>query len=276
MFSLQNLLSVAEVLRDVSQSLILPRFQNLDDGAIRAKSSIHDLVTDVDEAAERAITPTLNKLFPTAVIVGEESTAADPSLLDRIGGAELAFVLDPIDGTKNFASGLPLFGVMVAAIERGEVVGAIIHDPVMNDFACALRGEGAWVEHRDGRRVDLRVAAPVPIDDMNGLVSWAYLPEPERSRATANLPRFAVTSSYRCAAHEYRLLAGGHCDFAVYAKLMPWDHAPGWLLHREAGGYSARFDGSAYRPTLHGGGLICASDAASWNAIKDALFSDCR
>lgn len=274
MFALQNLLSVTEVLREVSQTLILPRFQNLDEGAIRAKSSIHDLVTDVDEAAERAITPALKRLFPHAVIVGEEGTAADPSLLDRIGEPDLVFLVDPIDGTKNFASGLPLFGVMVAAVQRGEVVGAVIHDPVMNDFACALRGEGAWVEHRDGRRVDLEVAAPMPIGDMNGLVSWSFLPEPLRSRATANLPRFAMTSSYRCAAHEYRLIAAGHCDFSVYAKLMPWDHAPGWLLHREAGGYSARFDGSAYSPMQHTGGLICASDADSWQAIREALFSD--
>ena len=79
--------------------------------------------------------------------------------------------------------------------------------------------------------------------------------------------------SYRCAAHEYRLVAGGHTDFSVYGRMYPWDHAPGVLLHREAGGYAARFDGSAYDATDIRGGLICASDRASWQALSDALMA---
>ena len=53
---------------------------------------------------------------------------------------------------------------------------------------------------------------------------------------------------------------------------MPWDHAAGWLLHREAGGYAARFDGSPYSPLLHGGGLICAPDRVSWQSAREALL----
>jgi fructose-1,6-bisphosphatase/inositol monophosphatase family enzyme len=55
---------------------------------------------------------------------------------------------------------------------------------------------------------------------------------------------------------------------------MPWDHLPGWLLHREAGGFSARFDGSEYLPTHTGGGLLAAPDRASWEAIKAALLDE--
>ena len=85
------------------------------------------------------------------------------------------------------------------------------------------------------------------------------------------MPCVASVASYRCAAHEYRILASGYCHFVFYAKLMPWDHAAGWLLHQEAGGYSARFDGSPYLPTHVGGGLICATDEESWHALRDAL-----
>jgi fructose-1,6-bisphosphatase/inositol monophosphatase family enzyme len=98
------------------------------------------------------------------------------------------------------------------------------------------------------------------------------MPEPMRSTVAANLAGFGGAACYRCAAHEYRMTAAGHSHFLVYAKLMPWDHAAGWLLHREAGGYSARFDGSAYRPTAHEGGIICAPDRDSWQAIHEALF----
>ena len=107
---------------------------------------------------------------------------------------------------------------------------------------------------------------------VTGSVNWRYLPEPQRSTVGGNLARVAANFGYRCAAHEYRITAAGHCHFVLYAKLMPWDHAPGWLLHREAGGYSRRFDGSDYLPTHRDGGLICAPDRASWDAIRHALL----
>ena len=87
-----------------------------------------------------------------------------------------------------------------------------------------------------------------------------------------NLPRLASIWDFRCAAHVYRMVASGSCHFVLFNRLMPWDHAPGWLLHREAGGFSARLDGSAYHPTQSGGGLICTPDEASWQAIREALF----
>ena len=205
-------------------------------------------------------------------MVGEEATSADPSRLRLLADAELAFVVDPIDGTSNYAAGLPLFGVMAAVVRRGEVVAAAIHDPVGDDTALALRGEGAWMQATDGQRSVLRVAAPVPVGAMTGNVSWRFLPEPQRSLVCRNLPRLGGSWDYRCAAHEYRMAAGGHCHFLFFNRLMPWDHAPGWLLHREAGGYSARLDGSAYRPTVTDGGLICAPDRASWQALRDALL----
>ena len=112
---------------------------------MRTKSGPLDLVTEADEAAEAVIAAGLRQLFPGALVIGEEATAADPSLLGGLADAALAFVVDPIDGTANYAAGLPLFGVMVGVIARGEVVGSVIHDPVLDDLPLALRGEGAWV-----------------------------------------------------------------------------------------------------------------------------------
>jgi fructose-1,6-bisphosphatase/inositol monophosphatase family enzyme len=231
-----------------------------------------DLVTDADEAAERTIAGGLRQIFPHAVLIGEEATERDPSLLDRLADAYLAFLIDPVDGTKNFASGLPLFGVMVAAVRRGEIVAGWIHDPVGNDTAMAIRGEGAWIAYRDGRRADLKVAPPVAIREMLGCASWHHMPEPERTAVAANLTGFGAVACYRCAAHEYRMAAAGHCHFLVHSKLMPWDHAAGWLLHREAGGYSARFDRSPYRPDLREGGIICSPDEETWRMIHERLF----
>ena len=117
------------------------------------------------------------------------------------------------------------------------------------------------------------MAAPVPVAEMNGCASWRYLPQPLRARVHQGLEAVAAIMSYRCAAHEYRLVAGGHCQFVLFGRLYPWDHAPGWLLHREAGGYSRRFDGSAYDVTDIGGGLICAPDEASWHGLHAAFLA---
>ena len=120
-FSRADTLVVAEILRKAAQAEILPRFRNLSAGAIRAKSSQLDLVTDADEAAERLIEAELLRAFPNAVVIGEEGVSRNPKLLDGLADADLAFILDPVDGTLNFASGLPLFGVMASAVMKGEV-----------------------------------------------------------------------------------------------------------------------------------------------------------
>jgi fructose-1,6-bisphosphatase/inositol monophosphatase family enzyme len=271
-FSAADLATLAELLREVGRAEIMPRFRKLSGGAVRQKTGPLDLVTDADEAAERWLTDALGRLFPSAVVIGEEATSADPSRLRLLADADLAIVVDPIDGTSNYAAGLPLFGVMAAAVLRGEVVAAAIHDPVGDDTALALRGGGAWTETPDGRRAALHVAAPVGVGMMSGNVSWQFLPEPQRSIVCANLPRLGGSWDYRCAAHEYRLAAGGHCHFLFFNRLLPWDHAPGWLLHREAGGYSARLDGSDYCPTVTGGGLICAPDRKSWEVLRETLL----
>ena len=264
---------VALLLREAARAEILPRFRRLAQGAVRTKSGPLDLVTDADEAAERIIEAGLTRIFPGCAIIGEEAAAADESVLDRIAGADLAFVVDPVDGTANFASGTPLFGCMAAAVVRGEVAAAWIHDPLGDDTAIALRGEGAWIADAEGRHMaDLRVAAPVPLERMVVSLSWTYLKEPLRSRVASRLARFGGVAGFRCAAHEYRLSAGGHSHVQLYNRLMPWDHLPGWLIHREAGGYSARFDGSAYLPTHRDGGLICTPDRASWETVRHVLL----
>jgi fructose-1,6-bisphosphatase/inositol monophosphatase family enzyme len=95
-----------------------------------------------------------------------------------------------------------------------------------------------------------------------------------RTRVACRLARFRSTTSLRCAAQEYRLAITGDCHVLMYNKLMPWDHAAGWLLHREAGGYSAHYDGTPYRPTQRSGGLLFAPDEASWRAVRDAVLGD--
>lgn len=265
------LADVAAMLRAATSAEIMPRFRNLAQGAIRQKSSALDLVTDADEAAERHITAALLARFPGCLVVGEEATAADPGLPGRMADAALAFTVDPVDGTANFAAGLPLFGVMAAAVVQGEVAAAWIFDPMSGDMAMALRGEGAFSEAASGARAALRVAAPVPMAAMLGAVSWGYMVPERRARLLPALAAMAGVQNLRCAAHEWRMAAAGHLHLLAYNRLLPWDHAPGWLLHREAGGHSARFDGSQYTPLDSTGGLLAAPDRMSWDEAMRVL-----
>jgi fructose-1,6-bisphosphatase/inositol monophosphatase family enzyme len=271
----QDAIHVGEIIFRAAETEIMPRFQTLGAVQVREKLSAFDIVTEADEAAEQVIASSLKTAFPTSIIIGEEATAKDETLLEKIADADLAFIIDPLDGTKNFVSGLPLFGVMVAATVRGEVVFGAIHDPVRQDTAFALRGEGAWIQGKLRARMTLRVANAVPLSKMDAIIGTNFLPEPLRSTVNGNLSRLGMGAWLRCAAHEYRMAAAGHCHLLFYNKLMPWDHAAGWLLHREAGGYSAHFDGSDYKPTHLTGGLICAPDEQSWRLARDALLG-CR
>ena len=264
---------VVALLRMVAQTEIMPRFRKLRPDMVHEKSSPADLVTEADVAAEAVITRGLHRMFPGCLVVGEEACAADPALLGRMADADTVFVVDPIDGTANYVAGLPLFGVMAAAVMGGSVVAAAIHDPVGDDTAVALKGGGAWMLAADGNRSALRVSEPVPPSAMTGCVSWRFMPEALQTVVVRNMVKLGVAADYRCAAHQYRMLAAGHCDYLVYNRLLPWDHLPGWLLHQEAGGFSAHFDRSPLAVTDTAGGLICTSDEASFDAIAAVLFT---
>lgn len=270
-FSARELHEVAQLLRVAARSEIMPRFRNVATPPARLKSGPFDPVTEADEAAEALITRGLKRLFPGCLVVGEERTATQPDLVAQLPGAALAFAIDPIDGTANFAAGVPLFGVMAAVVMEGRAVGAVILDPVTDHFVAALAGGGAW-EDAGGATRALRVAAPGAIAAMSGSASWRFLPAEARARAIAGLTRVGQAWDFRCAAHAYRMMVGGHAHFLLFNRLMPWDHLAGVLLVQEAGGFAAKFDGSAYAPGETAGGLICAASREAWGWVRDAFL----
>lgn len=265
---------LAGILREAAQREILPRFRRLDEGMVRQKSEAIDLVTEADEEAERFIKTEVAKLAPGALFVGEESVAQEPRLLDALNDAALAIVVDPVDGTANFAAGLPLFAVMAAVVQNGEVVAGIIYDPMGDDFVMAEKGSGAWMRFPDSDRdVRLAVATAPALSQMVGTVSVAFLAPESKPRVLANLAKIRVAANYRVAGHDYRLLASGHTHFAMFNKLMPWDHLAGTLIVQEAGGYAARFDGSPYLPMHRSGGLLLAGNEDSWRLLRREVFA---
>lgn len=247
---------------------ILPRFRNLSASAISEKTSTIDLVTEADLLAEKRITAALLARFPDAHIVGEEAYDADRSVVPALADAPLAFVIDPVDGTFNFASGLPAFGTLLAVTIKGETVAGIIHDPVMGDSIVSVKGAGATLRRRNGSEARLKVAEPVDLSQMVGIYSWNQAQKDRRAVIAANMAKTKMAMSLNCSAHEYWLVASGKLHFIGHEKLMPWDHLAGVLTHQEAGGYTAKLDGTPYRPGETSGGILSAPDRDSWAMLR--------
>ena len=268
-----DVMALANILRDASRAESVPRFRRLDASMVQTKSSAIDLVTEADIATENVIKARVAEGMPSALFVGEESVAADPALLDRLADAQFAIVVDPIDGTANYAAGLPLYACMAAVVSGGETVAGIIYDPMGDDWIMAEKGAGAWLRRPNGEAVRINVAAPLPLAEMVGMASVAYMPKESRAQVLQNTDKVRLLSNFRCAGHEYRTFASGHGQFLCYNKLMPWDHLGGLLISQEAGGYAARLDGSPYLPSHVDGGLLVAVDRDSWTQLRREVFS---
>jgi fructose-1,6-bisphosphatase/inositol monophosphatase family enzyme len=247
--------AVGRLIREVAAVEILPRFGRLAPGDIRSKSNPNDLVTAADLAAERELTARLPDLLPGSLVVGEEGVAADPARLDLISGEAPVWLVDPVDGTSNFAKGKPQFGVMVALVVGGRSRAGWILDPMNGNMAVAEEGSGAFIG-----RTRLVLPEPPPFAELKGAL---YRREKRLIAAVASVMGFAS------AAQDYLAMVEGRLDFALFSRLMPWDHAAGSLIHREAGGYSAVLaDGAPYVPTRREGGILIASSRERWEAIR--------
>jgi fructose-1,6-bisphosphatase/inositol monophosphatase family enzyme len=259
---------IVAVLREVADELVLPRFRNLTADHISEKGP-GDLVTIVDRETEAELGKRLSGLLHGSLVVGEEAVAADHRVLELVGDPGPVWVVDPIDGTGNFASGKEPFALMVALLRGGRPVQSVIYQPVPGLVAAAEAGSGAYL---DGRRMVLD-HSPLGTEDLVASVHMRYLPEALREEVKARLPRLGkVLPSAHCAGHDYpELIRGGH-HFVLYWKSLPWDHAPGALLVREAGGVVRHFDGSQYDPALPHPGLLVCRDDDVFALAKQALL----
>jgi fructose-1,6-bisphosphatase/inositol monophosphatase family enzyme len=252
---------VAALIREVAKTAILPRFRNLKPEELTEKGP-NDLVTVADIESERLLSAGLLAMLPGSTVVGEEAAYADPGVLLRLSGDAPVWILDPVDGTLMFAKGDEGFAVIVALAFKGRTVAGWILDPVGDRMAVAEEGEGAWL---DGKR--MRVSADRPIADMTGAV-WSMKP------VTAALKgKVRGWAPWGSAGRAYMALAAGELDFVMFRKLNPWDHAAGVLMHAEAGGKSALFDGAPYRPVPLKSPLLLAPGPESWATLR-ALTAD--
>lgn len=255
---------VVAALKDVSERIILPRFRALSDADVMEKTP-GDLVTVADRESEMALQEALHQLLPEAAIVGEEAVAADPSLLAHIA-APLCWIIDPIDGTHNYAHGRAPFGIIIALCHDGLTEAGWLYDPMTGRLCHAAKGAGAFI---NGARV---VARATGTDKPVAAISELFLHPSQRAALRSHIaPDYTLVDIPRCAAEQYPRLVLGQNDVSLFERVLPWDHAAGILFLNEAGGMAARPDGRPYAPTQAERGLIGAASPALFEQMAERL-----
>jgi len=249
---------------EAAEAEVMPRWRALTADDIRTKAGPWDLVTDADVLAERRLTVSLSALLDVPV-VGEEATAADPAVLDAVRTADAYWLVDPVDGTRNFVHGQEDFACMVALVLEGRTAAAWITYPAVGREMHGATGVGTFI---DGARV----TAPAPPDPAalrGALGARAFIADPEALYAAAG-SLGPVRDIRFCAGWDYLDMVEGAKDYVFFTRTLPWDHAPGGLLVREAGLDSRRPNGDEYLPGDDGRGLLTAHPSV-WEAVAAVI-----
>ncbi|MEU0552229.1 inositol monophosphatase family protein [Micromonospora sp. NPDC005979] len=260
---------VGDLLSEAADQVVLPLFRKLDDDDVSEKAP-GEVVTVADRRAEELISAGLRRLRPGSVVVGEEGVADDPALLGHLRDAGDVWLVDPVDGTANFAAGRRPFALMVALLTDGRPKAGWILDPLAGTLAAGLADEGTLLNGQPVGTAD----AVSSLGDIRGVAMTHFLPPEARDRVRAGGRRLGeLLPGQHCAGREYLDILTGEQQFALFWRTLPWDHAPGSLLVRAAGGVARRFDGADYHPADDGRGLLVAANEQVWAQVHEALLS---
>ncbi len=252
--------AVETLMRDVTQKAILPRYQQLKAGEVEDKGG-NDPVTVADRDAEDMLAEGLARIIPGLPVVGEEAAHTDPGVLERLAGD--CWIVDPLDGTRNFATGKPPFGILIAMASGGVAHTGWMYDCLSGRLCLSHRGQGAFVNGEKVRARTTGEAQPV------AAISLLFMDPAKRTKVLDHVgPHYRLVDVPYCAAEQYPRLALGTNDVSLFERTLAWDHAAGVLWLNEAGGKAARPDGSPYR--VDGdvyGGLIGAASPALWDEM---------
>ena len=262
---------VEEAVRKAAAAEVMPRFRRLAAHEVDQKAGPHDLVTDADRLAERYLTETLGALLPGSVVVGEEAVHANPASYEAIQGDTPVWIVDPVDGTRQFVHGDPGFCMLVALAKSGVLLASWTYAPARDQLATAIRGRGAFL---DGER--MYAGVPDPGRDLQVATSHPDYTTEDQKRGLLGLWTDGVAPRpCGSAGLEYLAVARGESDAVAFSWEAAWDHAAGLLLVEEAGGAHLTLTGEPFR--IKGGNTLpftAARDAATARRVRGLLAGE--
>ena len=211
---------------------LLPRFADVQ----RDTKMDGSFVTEADLAVQARITHALQEHYPDTALLGEEMTADEQSEL--LNNSDSLWCLDPLDGTSNFAVGIPYYAISLALIERGVPTLGIVYDPNRDEYFVAMRGQGALLNDAPltVKSVDL------PLSQCTALIDFKRLPPRLAMDLVAQRP-YASQRSYGSVALDWCWMAASRFHVYLHGASNLWDYSAGQLIFSEAGGYSSTLDG---------------------------------
>ncbi|WP_234497549.1 inositol monophosphatase family protein [Vibrio maritimus] len=264
MLDKKTITQIFTIVRQQSRETIRTNFRQLQSQQIETKSSVTDLVTDCDKKVEQDLVEHLKPLFPDFVFMGEEMMSNEstfhPEHHDKL------VVIDPIDGTYNFAHGIGVFGVMLAIRINKQTVFSMLYDPLNDDWVWAQKGHGCYWQNSDGERRDLVIEEK---EGDFGFISPFLFDEDQTKPLMTLMQDYKRTISFGCSCHEYRgLLFGAGNFYLTQRKIKPWDHYAGLLAITEAGGYAAYLDGESADTFVTGKNLLVTTSYDKWQYLS--------
>jgi myo-inositol-1(or 4)-monophosphatase len=207
---------------------------------ISNKEGVNNLVTEADHAAEKAIMETIREQFPDHFILSEESG-------EMATASEYKWIIDPIDGTVNYAHGIPICCVSIGVEQNGKMILGTVYNPLINEFYFAERGKGATL---NGETIIVSDKSTVMDSCLVTGFPYTYLDmENGPLEVFARLIRKGVpVRRLGSAAMDLCWVAAGRFDGFYEHKLSAWDSAAGFLIVEEAGGKVSDFEGTYYSP----------------------------
>jgi len=257
---------VSVLLRKVSDEIIIPHYKSLKTSDIEEKSP-GDLVTIADKLSEEMLSEALSNILPSAKIVGEEACYANPDLLDYLNDDQ-CWIIDPIDGTGNYACGDGPFGIIIALTEHNQTIAAWLYDPINQRLCHAFKGQGSFINEQ-------RIVTPQKVKGLPiAALATGYMSEDKRKDIISKTKgRYEIVPIPMCAAEQYPRLVLGQNHISIFERVLAWDHAAAILFLNEAGGKAARFDGNEYRPADRSIGLLGASNPHLWEQAAEIFKS---
>ena len=265
---------VFDTIREVAAEKIVPRFRQLEKAEVRAKTGPNDLVTVADEEAEIELTRLLPMLLPGSLVLGEEAVSSGKVLRDVLKQSEFpVWIVDPVDGTNNFAHGKDVFGTMVCLIDKGERVASWIYQIPRERMISCEKGAGIAINGKAFEQPQ-RPEEGAPFSELSALISRKFMPPKIRPYVEAKIDMLKEADSYWCCAWDYIELLEGNAAFSVYKRIEPWDHMAGVLMLEESGFYVRKWDGSVYAGNDLDGGLINAPSEELWNRVYNEFLKE--
>lgn len=247
-----NVNSLVQLIVDVAREELLPRFTHVK----RRYKEDGSILTEADLAVQQRISQSLLDWYPESVVLGEEMSAQEQ--IQCLQSGRPVWCLDPIDGTNNFASGVPYFSISLALMQQGIVEFAMVYDPMRDELFMAQGGQGATL---NGVPLTLNDTA-LSLKQSIALIDFKRLPSALATRLVSDSP-YSSQRSFGSVALDWCWLAAGRVQVYLHGSANLWDYIAGQAIFQEAGGYSATLDGEPiYTPTLVKRSLVAAVDQA--------------